>query len=175
MQRATVVPWANTQQRVKWGYHIYIYIVDIFSSLYSMFVVSLLLCLLGSLVITLHISLHAIHSWTFVYINDAVNKLQLAWKCFCGWSHHFTFITDTFYVPSELVVLAVSHWPEPNVESMGFFQEKDEKQSIQQYRRAEGSIVPQQCHRLISCHTSLMLELVLKSPDQVLSAYMNIL
>ncbi len=50
------------------------------------------------------------------------------------------------------------------MESMGYFQEKDEKQSIQQYRRAEGSIVPQQCHRLISCHTSLMLEFVLKEP-----------
>ncbi len=44
------------------------------------------------------------------------------------------------------------------MESMGYFQEKDEKQSI----RAEGSIVPQQSHRLISCHTSLMLEFVLK-------------
>ncbi len=30
------------------------------------------------------------------------------------------------------------------------FNEKDEKQSIQQYRWAEGSIVPQQCHRLIA-------------------------
>ncbi len=36
------------------------------------------------------------------------------------------------------------------MESMGYFQEKDEKQSIQQSRRAEGSIVPQQCHRLIA-------------------------
>ncbi len=33
---------------------------------------------------------------------------------------------------------------------MGYFEEKDEKQSIQQYRRAEGSIVPQQSHRLIA-------------------------
>ncbi len=31
------------------------------------------------------------------------------------------------------------------MESMGCFLEKDEKQSIQQYRRGEGSIVPQQC------------------------------
>ncbi len=47
--------------------------------------------------------------------------------------------------------LASQHaWPEPHMESMGYFQEKDEKQSIQQYRRAEGSIVPQQCHRLIA-------------------------
>ncbi len=36
------------------------------------------------------------------------------------------------------------------MESMGYFQEKDEKQLIEQYRRAEGSIVPQQCHRLIA-------------------------
>ncbi len=36
-------------------------------------------------------------------------------------------------------------WPEPHMESMGYFQEKDEKQSIQQSRWAEGSIVPQQC------------------------------
>ncbi len=43
--------------------------------------------------------------------------------------------------------LASQHsWPEPHMESMGYFQEKDEKQSIQQYRRAEDSIVPQQCH-----------------------------
>ncbi len=36
--------------------------------------------------------------------------------------------------------LASQHaWPEPHMESMGYFQEKDEKQSI----RAEGSIVPQ--------------------------------
>ncbi len=40
--------------------------------------------------------------------------------------------------------LASQHaWPEPHIESMGYFQEKDEKQSIQQSRRAEGSIVPQ--------------------------------
>ncbi len=32
----------------------------------------------------------------------------------------------------------------------GYFQEKDEKQSIQQSRRAEGSIVSQQSHRLIA-------------------------
>ncbi len=47
--------------------------------------------------------------------------------------------------------LASQHaWPEPHMESMGYFQEKDEKQSIQQSRRAEGSIVSQQCHRLIA-------------------------
>ncbi len=37
-----------------------------------------------------------------------------------------------------------------NKGSMGYFHEKDETQSIQQYRRAEGSMVPQQCHRLIA-------------------------
>ncbi len=47
--------------------------------------------------------------------------------------------------------LASQHaWPEPHMESMGYFQEKDEKQSIQQSRRAEGSIVSQQSHRLIA-------------------------
>ncbi len=47
--------------------------------------------------------------------------------------------------------LASQHaWPEPHLESMGYFQEKDEKQWIQQSRRAEGSIVPHQCHRLIA-------------------------
>ncbi len=33
---------------------------------------------------------------------------------------------------------------------MVYFQEEDEKQSIQQSRRAEGSIVPQQNHRPIA-------------------------
>ncbi len=33
---------------------------------------------------------------------------------------------------------------------MGYFQEKDEKQSIQQSRQAKGSIVPHQSHRLIA-------------------------
>ncbi len=47
--------------------------------------------------------------------------------------------------------LASQHaWPEPHLESMGYFQEKDEKQWIQQSRRVEGSIVPHQCHRLIA-------------------------
>ncbi len=56
-------------------------------------------------------------------------------------------------------------WPEPHLEYMGYFQEKDEKPWIQQYRRAESSIVPQQRHRLIvSIRSSLMLEFVLKEP-----------
>ncbi len=41
-------------------------------------------------------------------------------------------------------------WPEPHLESMGYFQEKGEKPLIQQYRLAKGSIVPQRCHRLIT-------------------------
>ncbi len=41
-------------------------------------------------------------------------------------------------------------WPEPHLESMGYFQEKGEKPLIQQYRLAKGSIVPQRCHRLIA-------------------------
>ncbi len=36
-----------------------------------------------------------------------------------------------------------------------YFQEKDEKQSIQQSRQAERSIVPQQWHRLIASMTHL--------------------
>ncbi len=36
------------------------------------------------------------------------------------------------------------------MEYMVYFQEKDEKQLIQQYKRAEGPIVPKQCHRLIA-------------------------
>ncbi len=47
--------------------------------------------------------------------------------------------------------LASQHaWPEPHMKSMGYFQEKDEKLWIQQSRWAEGSIVPQQSHRLIA-------------------------
>ncbi len=62
--------------------------------------------------------------------------------------------------------LASQHaWPEPHMESMGYFQEKDEKQSIQQSRRAEGSIVLSSATGwLLPCHTSLMLEFVLKEP-----------
>ncbi len=46
-------------------------------------------------------------------------------------------------------------WPEPHREYMGYFQEKDEKQSIQQSRRATDSIVPQQSHRAIASMTLL--------------------
>ncbi len=51
--------------------------------------------------------------------------------------------------------LARQHaWPEPHLESMGYFQEKDEKQWIQQCRRAEGCAtgycIGKQRHRLIA-------------------------
>ncbi len=47
--------------------------------------------------------------------------------------------------------LASHHvWPEGHMESMGYFQEKVDKLSIEQSRWAEGSIVPQQSHRLIA-------------------------
>ncbi len=62
--------------------------------------------------------------------------------------NHFQVVCWPWYY---CVWLASQHaWPEPHMESMGYFQEKDEKPMIQQYRRAEGSIVPQQCHRLIA-------------------------
>ncbi len=58
--------------------------------------------------------------------------------------NHFQVVSWPWYYCAWL---ASQHaWPEPRMESMGYFQEKDEKQS----RRAEGSIVPQQCHRLIA-------------------------
>ncbi len=48
--------------------------------------------------------------------------------------------------------------PEPHLGSMGYFQEKVEKQFIQQSRRAEGGATDWS----LPCHTSLMLEFVLK-------------
>ncbi len=52
--------------------------------------------------------------------------------------------------------ITVRDWPanipelNPIWEYMVYFQEKYDKLSIQQYRQAEGSIVPQQSHRLIA-------------------------
>ncbi len=66
---------------------------------------------------------------------------------------HSAKTTSKWFADHDITVL---DWPanmpdlNPILESMGNFQEKDEKQSIQQYRWAEGSIVPQQCHRLIA-------------------------
>ncbi len=57
---------------------------------------------------------------------------------------HSAKTTSKCFADHDIAVL------EPHMESMGYFQEKDEKQSIQKSRRAEGSIVPQQCHRLIA-------------------------
>ncbi len=64
------------------------------------------------------------------------------------WQNHFQVLCWPWYYCAWL---ASQHaWPEPHRESMGYFQYKDEKQWIQQSRRAEGSIVPQQSHRLIA-------------------------
>ncbi len=64
------------------------------------------------------------------------------------WQNHFQVVCWPWYYCAWL---ASQHaWPEPHVESMGYFQEKDEKRWIQQSRRAEGSIVSQQSHRLIA-------------------------
>ncbi len=60
------------------------------------------------------------------------------------WQNHFQGVCWPLYYCTWL---ASQHaWPEPHVEYMGSFQEKDEKQLIQQYRWVEGSIVPRQCH-----------------------------
>ncbi len=63
---------------------------------------------------------------------------------------HSAKTTSKWFVDHDITVL---DWPAniPDLNtSMGYFQEKDEKRSIQQSRRAEGSIVPRQCHRLIA-------------------------
>ncbi len=80
---------------------------------------------------------------------------QALWRCwfpdFSTCPHcqnHFQVVCWPWYYCAWL---ASQHaWPEPHMESMGYFQEKDEKQSIQQYRWAESSIVPQQSHSLIA-------------------------
>ncbi len=76
--------------------------------------------------------------------------------------------TSVFWPWYYCVWLARQHaWHELDIESMAYFQEKDEKQSIQQYSRAEGSsIVPQQCHRLITSmpHLTDAVIFVLKEP-----------
>ncbi len=56
--------------------------------------------------------------------------------------------TSKWFADHDITVLDwPANIPEPHMQSMGYFQEKDEKQLIQQYRRAEA---PQQCHRLIA-------------------------
>ncbi len=82
------------------------------------------------------------------------------WRCFMDfmdfstcphWQHHFQVLCWPWYYCAWLA----SHhaWPEAHLESMGYLQEKDEKQWIQQSRRAEDSIVPHQSHRLIASIT----------------------
>ncbi len=64
---------------------------------------------------------------------------------------HSAKITSKWFADLDITVL---DWPAniPNLNPIWnhFFPEKVEKQSIQQSRAAEGSIVPQQCHRLIA-------------------------
>ncbi len=79
---------------------------------------------------------------------DADFLFQQDFSTYPQCQNHFQVVCWPWYYCAWL---ASQHaWPEPHLESMGNFQEKDEKQSIQQYRWAEGSIVPQQCHRLIA-------------------------
>ncbi len=79
------------------------------------------------------------------------------------YQNHFQMVCWPLYYCAWL---ASQHaWPDSHLESMGYFQEKDEKQWIEQYRRAEA----QKCLRSaadwsLPCHTSLMLEFVLKEP-----------
>ncbi len=76
--------------------------------------------------------------------------------------NHFQVVCWPWYY---CACLASQHaWPETHVEFMGYFQEKDEKQSLQQSRRAEGSIVPQQSHRLIASMPHLTVIFSVLSP-----------
>ncbi len=65
---------------------------------------------------------------------------------------HFQVVCWSWYY---FAWLARQHaWSEPHLESMGYFQEKEEKQWIQQYRRAEGRAtgccIRKQWHRLFA-------------------------
>ncbi len=63
---------------------------------------------------------------------------------------HSAKTTSKWFADHDITVLDwVSQHARPEPHKR-YFQEKDEKQLIQQYRRAEGSIVPQQSHRLIA-------------------------
>ncbi len=89
------------------------------------------------------LSFHLLTSYLEMLISFSSRTLAPA-QC----QNHFQLVCWPWYYWAWL---ASQHaWPEPHLESMGYFQEKDEKQSIQQYRRAEDSIVPQQSHRLIA-------------------------
>ncbi len=66
-------------------------------------------------------------------------------------SAHSVKTTSKWFADHDISVLDWPRqyaWPEPHMEYMGYFQEKDEIQSIQQSWWAEGSIATQQCHRL---------------------------
>ncbi len=76
-------------------------------------------------------------------------QLQISFSSRTLVTAHTAKTTSKWFV--EHLLLCLIRQPlEPHMESIGYFQEKDEKQWIQQYRRAEGSMVPQQCHRLIA-------------------------
>ncbi len=81
---------------------------------------------------------HLLTSFIEMLISFSSRTLAPSTQCI----NHFQVVCWPWYYCS---LLASQHaWPEVHMESMGYFQEKDEKQSIQQLRRAEGSVVPQQ-------------------------------
>jgi len=68
--------------------------------------------------------------------------------------NHFQVVCWPWYY---CALLARQHaWPEPHLDSMGYFQEEDEKQLIQQSRRAEGCTpgccVRKQCLKCFTLH-----------------------
>ncbi len=93
---------------------------------------------------------------------------QALWRCWFPFQHYLAPAysaksTSKWFADHDSTVL---DWPanmscrEAHMESMGYFQEKDEKQLIQQSRRAEGCATGWS----LPCHTSLMLEFVLQEP-----------
>ncbi len=92
--------------------------------------------------------LHLLTSFMEMLISFSSRTLSTCPHC----QKHFQVVCWPWYYSAWL---ARQHaWPEPHLESMGYFQEKDEKQWIQQYRRAEGCAtgccIRKQCHRLIA-------------------------
>ncbi len=87
---------------------------------------------------------HLLTSFIEMLVSFSSRNLAPAHNC----QNHFQVVCWPWYYCAWL---ASQHaWPNSHMEYMGYFQEKDEKQWIQQYRRDEVSIVPQQCHRLIA-------------------------
>ncbi len=89
---------------------------------------------------------------------------QALWRC---WFHfpaglapvHTTKCTKSWFNDHGVTVLdwPANAWPEPHRESMGYYQEEDERHQTQQCRWPEGRyqsnlgfITPEQCHRLIA-------------------------